>query len=130
MANSFSEQPLKPINAARRLGIYLPAAPIEFQDGPLTRARVEELEANPPEWLTTLRKVGPHPRNVVAGRLGVSISGLARGGVTEPLTTAQIDELRADPPSWLVHERQVAAASRSEAGNPDSAEAVGGSVEA
>ena len=103
MATSFSEQPLKPINAARRLGIYLPAAPVEFQDGPLTRAQVAELESNPPEWLINLRKVGPHPRNVVAGRLGVSISGLARGGVTEPLTTAQIDELRADPPPWLLH---------------------------
>jgi hypothetical protein len=43
----------------------------------------------------------------VAGRLGVSIAGLTRGGVDEPLTTADIDELRADPPLWLVAERDT-----------------------
>jgi hypothetical protein len=51
---------------------------------------------------------------VVAGRLGISIAGLARGGITEPLTTAQIDELREDPPEWLVQERQTAAKVRAE----------------
>jgi hypothetical protein len=105
----FSQQVLKPTNAAKRLGVYLPATPPEFQERGVTRAELEELEKNPPEWLADLRRNGPHPRPVVAGRLGISIAGLARGGITDPLTTEEIDELRADPPEWLVREREVAA---------------------
>ena len=30
-------QTMKPETAAKKLGIYLPAAPTEFQEGPLTR---------------------------------------------------------------------------------------------
>ncbi|GAB2453888.1 DUF5997 family protein [Xylanimonas ulmi] len=114
MATPFSQQVLKPSNAAKRLGVYLPATPPEFQEKGLTRAELEEIEKNPPEWLATLRREGPHPRPVVAGRLGVSIAGLARGGLTDALTTEQIDALRADPPAWLVHEREVAAKVREE----------------
>jgi hypothetical protein len=110
----FSQQVLKPTNAAKRLGVYLPATPPEFQERGVTRAELEELEKNPPQWLADLRRNGPHPRPVVAGRLGISIAGLARGGITDPLTTEQIDELRADPPEWLVHEREVAAKVREE----------------
>lgn len=110
----FSQQLLKPTNAAKRLGVYLPATPPEFREQPITRAELEELEKNPPEWLADLRRNGPHPRPVVAGRLGISIAGLARGGITEPLTTAQIEELREDPPAWLVQERETAAKVRSE----------------
>jgi len=109
MGANFSDQMLKPINAAKRLGIYLPATPPEFQAGGITRGELAALEANPPEWLGDLRRNGPHPRPVVAGRLGISISGLARGGVTEALTTAQIDALRANPPAWLIAERERAA---------------------
>lgn len=114
MATPFSQQVLKPTNAAKRLGVHLPATPQEFQEKGITRADLEELEKNPPEWLDTLRRNGPHPRPVVAGRLGISISGLARGGITEPLTTEQIDELRADPPAWLVQERDTAARVRTD----------------
>jgi hypothetical protein len=110
----FSQQVLKPTNAAKRLGVYLPATPQEFQEHGVTRAELEELEKNPPQWLADLRRNGPHPRPVVAGRLGISIAGLARGGITDPLTTEQIDELRADPPEWLVREREVAAKVREE----------------
>jgi len=110
----FSQQILKPTNAAKRLGVYLPATPPEFQERPITRAELEELEKNPPEWLSELRRNGPHPRPVVAGRLGISIAGLTRGGITEPLTTAQIEELREDPPAWLVQERETAAQVRAE----------------
>jgi hypothetical protein len=110
----FSQQVLKPTNAAKRLGVYLPATPPEFQERGVTRAELEELEKNPPEWLADLRRNGPHPRPVVAGRLGISIAGLARGGITDPLTTEEIDELRADPPEWLVREREVAAKVREE----------------
>ena len=110
----FSQQVLKPTNAAKKLGVYLPATPPEFQEHGITRAELEELEKNPPQWLDELRRHGPHPRPVVAGRLGVSIAGLARGGVTEPLTTEQIDELRDDPPAWLLAERETAAKVREE----------------
>lgn len=110
----FSQQVLKPTNAAKRLGVYLPATPPEFQEHGVTRAELGELEKNPPAWLSDLRRNGPHPRPVVAGRLGISIAGLTRGGVTEPLTTEEIDALRADPPQWLVHEREVAAKVREE----------------
>lgn len=113
-ATPFSKQTLKPSNAAKRLGVYLPATPPEFQERPIARAELEELEKNPPQWLADLRREGPHPRPVVAGRLGISIAGLARGGITEPLTTAQIDELRQDPPEWLVQERETAAKVRAE----------------
>ncbi|GAB3096769.1 DUF5997 family protein [Isoptericola nanjingensis] len=110
----FSQQVLKPTNAAKKLGVYLPATPPEFQEHGITRAELEQLETNPPQWLEELRRLGPHPRPVVAGRLGISIAGLARGGVTEPLTTEQIDELRQDPPQWLVDERATAAKVREE----------------
>ncbi|SED56703.1 DUF5997 family protein [Ruania alba] len=107
MAASDAAQRMKPITAAKKLGIYLPAAPEEFQHATFTRGELEELERKPPDWLAELRRNGPHPRPVVAGRLGVSISGLVRAGVTEALTTADIDALRADPPEWLVQERAV-----------------------
>ena len=96
---------MKPATAAKKLGVYLPATPEEFRAGGITREELGELQQNPPEWLTQLRRHGPHPRPVVAGRLGVSISGLARGGIEDALTTEQIDALRQDPPPWLVAER-------------------------
>jgi len=106
--HAFEDQELNPINAAKRLGIYLPAAPEDFQNGRFTRADLDELEKNPPAWLEDLRQNGPHPRAIVASRLGVSISGLARGGIDEPLTTQQINDLRNESPDWLIHERAVA----------------------
>jgi len=105
---------MKPATAAKKLGIYLPAAPEEFRDGEISRTELDTLTAEPPEWLRTLRAEGPHPRDVVARKLGVSNSGLARGGITEALTTAQIKDLLADPPEWLVAERATQAAVRAE----------------
>jgi hypothetical protein len=84
---------MKPATVAKKLGIYLPATPQEFQDASISRADFAELQANPPEWLVELRRNGPHPRPVVAQKLNVSISGLARGGVEEALTTAEITAL-------------------------------------
>jgi hypothetical protein len=109
-----SDQTMKAETAAKKLGIYLPAAPEEFRTGTVSRAEFNELNANPPEWLAELRKNGPHPRSVVAGKLGVSIAGLARAGVTQPLTTAQISELLQKPPAWLVRERATQAEVRAE----------------
>lgn len=98
-------QVMKPSTAALKLEVYLPATPPEFQDGMVSREELVELQRNPPQWLADLRRDGPHPRHVVAARLRVSNSGLARGGITEPLTTEQIAALVADPPPWLTQER-------------------------
>ncbi|GAA4159180.1 DUF5997 family protein [Gryllotalpicola daejeonensis] len=105
---------MKPATAAKKLGIYLPAAPESFQQNALTRAEFQELQSNPPEWLVELRLNGPHPRDVVARKLGVSASGLARAGVTEALTTGEISALLGSPPEWLVRERATQAAVRAE----------------
>jgi hypothetical protein len=98
-------QVMKPSTAALKLDVYLPATPPEFREGMVSREELAELQRNPPQWLADLRRDGPHPRNVVAARLRVSNSGLARGGITEPLTTEQIAALVADPPEWLTQER-------------------------
>lgn len=92
-------QSMKPATVAKKLGIYLPATPQEFQDSSISRDEFAELQANPPEWLAELRRNGPHPRPVVAQKLNISISGLARGGVEEALTTAEISELLQSPRS-------------------------------
>lgn len=105
---------MKPSTAALKLDVYLPATPQEFQDGMVSREELDEMQHNPPQWLADLRRDGPHPRNVVAARLRVSNSGLARGGITEPLTTAQIAALAADPPAWLTRERETHAENKRE----------------
>ncbi|WP_223695142.1 DUF5997 family protein [Leifsonia poae] len=107
-------QTMKAATAAKKLGIYLPAAPAEFQNTEISRTELAELTAQPPEWLATLRADGPHPRDVVAQKLGVSISGLARAGVDDALTSAQIKDLLAEPPAWLVTERATQAAVHAE----------------
>ncbi|NEC88840.1 DUF5997 family protein [Streptomyces sp. SID12501] len=107
MTTQQTSQTMKPATAAKKLGVYLEATPAEFQEGVVTRAELTALQADPPAWLLDLRRDGPHPRPVVASKLGVSIAGLARGGVTEALTTEQIDALKQDAPEWLRHERSV-----------------------
>ncbi|WP_432839593.1 DUF5997 family protein [Dactylosporangium sp. CA-092794] len=114
MSKPRKPQVLKPATAAAKLDVYLPATPREFQEGQVSRDELDELQRNPPQWLVDLRRDGPHPRNVVAARLRVSNSGLARGGVTEALTTAEINALAADPPEWLVRERESYAEVRRE----------------
>ncbi len=96
---------MKPATAASKLGIYLPAAPAEFQNSPITREELDALRSDPPEWLVELRRNGPFPRDVVAQKLGVSRSGLLRGGIEEALDAEQVGALLADPPSWLRRER-------------------------
>ncbi|MEV7686852.1 DUF5997 family protein [Streptomyces bungoensis] len=115
MSSQQSTQTMKPATAAKKLGVYLPATPAEFQEGVVSRAELNELQANPPQWLRELRENGPHPRPVVAAKLGVSIAGLARGGVTEPLTTEQIEALKQERPEWLEKERATQAEVRKEA---------------
>lgn len=115
MTTHQTSQTMKPATAAKKLGVYLQATPAEFQEGVVTRAELTALQADPPAWLLDLRRDGPHPRPVVASKLGVSIAGLARGGVTEALTTEQIDALKQDDPEWLRQERSVQADVRKEA---------------
>lgn len=105
---------MKSATAAKKLGVYLPATPPEFQESAVTREQFAALQAEPPEWLVELRRTGPHPRDVVARKLGVSTSGLARAGVTEALTTEDIRALLAAPPAWLVTERATQARVRAE----------------
>ncbi|MFI8454924.1 DUF5997 family protein [Kitasatospora sp. NPDC101447] len=100
-----TSQTMKPATAAKKLGIYLAAAPTDFQEGVVSREELNALQAEPPQWLLELRKDGPHPRPVVAAKLGISISGLARGGVTDALTTEEIEAIKAENPLWLQHER-------------------------
>lgn len=98
---------MKPSTAASKLGIYLPATPAGFQSSPITRSELDALRADPPQWLIDLRRDGPFPREVVAQKLGVSRSGLARAGITEALNAEQIGDLLADPPEWLTRERET-----------------------
>ncbi|GAA3088907.1 DUF5997 family protein [Streptomyces roseofulvus] len=114
MTQHQNSQTMKPATAAKKLGVYLDATPADFQEGVVTRAELNELQADPPAWLRELRQNGPHPRPVVAAKLGISISGLARGGVTEALTTEQIEALKAEAPEWLVKERATQAEVRKE----------------
>ena len=100
------EQLLSPATAAKKLGVYLPATPDEFRAGPVSRSALQALNDSPPEWLTTLRREGPHPRDEVSRRLGVSNSALVRAGVSDSMTTDEIRALLADRPEWLVIERE------------------------
>ncbi|MEV4430647.1 DUF5997 family protein [Streptomyces sp. R-07] len=114
MTSHQSTQTMKPATAAKKLGVYLEATPAEFQEGVVSRTELNELQANPPAWLQELRENGPHPRPVVANKLGISIAGLARGGITEPLTTEQIEAIKQELPEWLKKERATLSEVRKE----------------
>ncbi|MCS0637449.1 DUF5997 family protein [Streptomyces sp. LP05-1] len=114
MKSHQTAQTMKPATAAKKLGVYLDATPAEFREGVVSRTELNALQTDPPEWLQELRRTGPHPRPVVASKLGVSISGLARGGITEALTTEQIDALKQENPEWLQRERATQAEVRKE----------------
>ncbi|MDJ0112372.1 DUF5997 family protein, partial [Rhodococcus erythropolis] len=101
MTSNKTPQTMKPTTAAKKLGVYLEATPAQFQEGDVTRDELTALQTDPPEWLLELRRTGPHPRPVIAAKLGVSIAGLARGGVEEALTTDQIAALLEEKPDWL-----------------------------
>ncbi|OQO94552.1 DUF5997 family protein [Saccharomonospora piscinae] len=115
MTSRKTSQTMKPATAAKKLNVYLPATPEEFREGVVSRDELNALQSDPPQWLQDLRRDGPHPRQVVAARLGVSLSGLARGGVTDPLTTEEITALKAEMPEWLQRERATQAEVRREA---------------
>jgi hypothetical protein len=107
-------QTMKPQTAAKKLGVLLSETPAEFQDGVVSRDELNALQAEPPEWLASLRRNGPHTRQETARRLGISGSGLVRAGVGEHLTTEQIKALLDEMPDWLVAERDILAQVRAE----------------
>jgi hypothetical protein len=115
MTSHKTPQTMKPATAAKKLGVHLESTPAEFQEGVVSRDELNALQNDPPEWLRELRRNGPHPRPVVAAKLGISISGLARSGISDSLTTAQVDALKADNPDWLQRERATQAEVRKEA---------------
>lgn len=98
-------QSMKPATAAKKLDVYLPATPAEFQANPITRDELAALQADPPQWLADLRKNGPHPKNLVAAKLGITIAALRRNCVDDALTTEQITALLEEKPAWLATER-------------------------
>ncbi|QNP93247.1 MULTISPECIES: DUF5997 family protein [Corynebacterium] len=103
---------MKPLTAAKKLGIHLPAAPQEFQDHPLSHEEFVALQKNPPEWLETLRREGPHPRPEVARKLGITITALKKHGMDQALTTAEIKALLEHQPDWLRESRRQLAEER------------------
>jgi hypothetical protein len=115
MTSHKTPQTMKPATAAKKLGVYHESNPAEFQEGVVSRDELNALQSDPPEWLRELRRNGPHPRPVIAAKLGISISGLARSGITEALTTEQIEALKTDSPEWLQEERATQAEVRKEA---------------
>jgi hypothetical protein len=114
MTSRKTPQTMKPATAAKKLGVYLEATPADFQEGVVSRDELNTLQTDPPEWLRDLRRNGPHPRPVIAAKLRVSISGLARAGITEALTTEQVEALKAENPDWLERERALQAEVRTE----------------
>ena len=45
MTSSKTPQSMKPATAAKKLGVYLPAAPAEFQEGMITREQLADAKA-------------------------------------------------------------------------------------
>lgn len=115
MTSHKTPQTMKPATAAKKLGVYLEATPAQFQEGVVSRDELNALQADPPEWLRELRRNGPHPRPVIAAKLGISMGGLMRAGLTDPLTTEQVEALKVDSPEWLQRERATQAEVRKEA---------------
>ena len=90
-------QTMKPATAAKKLGIYLPAAR-RFGDHDITRTELADCSPNRrrgwPSCVARDRTRATSWRTSSASR-----SGLARGGITEALTTAEIKDLLAAPRS-------------------------------
>lgn len=113
---------MKPQTAAKKLGLFLPATPEEFQNNALTHWEFKALQENPPEWLQTLRREGPHPRPVVAQKLGITIVALKKNDIDKPLTTAEIKALLENQPEWLRAARTQMAEGRATAEDSETTE--------
>ena len=116
---------MKPLTAAKKLGIYLPATPEEFREGELSHAEFLRLQSEPPEWLQELRRNGPHPRPEVARKLGITITALKNNDADQPMTTQQIKELLAEMPPWLEAARASLVQQREEVAAAEAKRAAG-----
>ncbi|OFR40291.1 hypothetical protein HMPREF2888_01635 [Corynebacterium sp. HMSC077D03] len=120
--NEMNKQPsgtaMRAQTAAKKLGIYLPATPEEFQNSAVSHAELRELQDNPPQWLIDLRLNGPHPRPVVAQKLGISVTSLKKNELDRPMTTPEIKELLVEMPEWLAAARKAHAENRDGNGQP------------
>lgn len=112
---------MKPMTAAKKLGIFLPATPEEFQKNAVTHLELKQLIEDPPTWLQELRRTGPHPRPIVAQKLGITIAALKRNDMDRPLTTEEIKALLSNQPEWLSAARTALAEGR-EATSEDSSD--------
>ncbi|MDN5683413.1 DUF5997 family protein [Corynebacterium glyciniphilum] len=111
---------MKPQTAAKKLNIYLPATPQEFQDSTVSHDEFVALQTDPPQWLQDLRREGPHPGPEVARKLGITITALKANGMDKPLTTADIKALLENQPEWLRSARSSLAENRPGAGTDES----------
>ncbi|AMO88197.1 hypothetical protein WM42_0445 [Corynebacterium simulans] len=122
--NEMNKQPsgtaMRAQTAAKKLGIYLPATPEEFQNSAVSHTELRELQDNPPQWLVDLRLNGPHPRPVVAQKLGISVTSLKKNEFDRPMTTPEIKELLVEMPEWLAAARKAHAENRDGNGQPAS----------
>ena len=120
-----SANAMKPITAAKKLGIFLPAAPAEFRQQSVTHDELVKLQEEPPQWLQDLRKTGPFPRAEVARKLGVTAAALKRNDMDRALTQEEIADLLENKPDWLIEERRQLAIERNKMrdANAEAAEA-------
>ena len=115
MTSHQTTQTMKPATAAKKLGVYLEATPAEFQEGVVSRAELNALQADPPEWLQELRRNGPHPRPGGRGEAGRLHRGSRpRRGHRGPHHRAD-RRAEAGSPEWLQQERATQAEVRKEA---------------
>ena len=89
MSPEKTPQTMKPTTAAKKLGIYLPAAPAEFQEGPVTRDALNTLLQSPPEWLVTERATQAEVR---AENRRVKDAKLGKAALASPTGSAAPDE--------------------------------------
>ncbi|WP_420100126.1 DUF5997 family protein [Corynebacterium sp.] len=111
---------MKAQTAAKKLNIYLPATPQEFQESSVSHDEFVALQNDPPQWLQDLRREGPHPRPEVARKLGITITALKANDMDTPLTTAEIKALLENQPDWLRSARSSLAENRPGAASDES----------
>lgn len=114
MTSHKTAQTMKPATAAKKLRVPR-GHPRRVPGGCRLAHRAQHTAGRSARVAPGTATQRPAPRPVVAAKLGISISGLARGGITEALTTEQIEALKTEAPDWLRQERATQAEVRKEA---------------
>ena len=86
------------------MGVQMPGArwhPVCYEYDEVERHRISTVDRDKGD----AKRHGPQSRQEIARKLGISTSGLLRGGIKDALTTAEIRELLANKPEWLESER-------------------------